>query len=381
MLPCPRCSLRLKAVRSAAGISWGCPRCGGAAVAMPVLRSKIVAEALRRVWGAAVESPAGDLRCPSCSRAMLRRAPAIDGGDIALDLCRPCQLVWFDPGEIERLPRVPPSPPAKELSQSARESLAMVKLGLDLERREFESTLAPPDSTWKQVAAALGLPVDAEESELGSRPWATWSLALAIAVASVLALFRGGEDVFERLGFVADAPRWPTLTTHALLHGGIVHLALNLYFLVLFGDDVEEIAGRPGFLALFASAVLAGAFAHAAWTATPELPLIGASGGIAGLIAWDALNRPRARMAVCWYGRVWLRIPLWGWAAIWVGGQALGALSTHSSVSYGAHLGGALAGVLAWGAWKLLAPRSDSTPDRGRSGLHRARPSRGMPPQ
>ena len=80
---------------------WGCPACGGCAATLGVLRKAITADALRRVWGQIIgHARTSLLRCPDCARAM--NVVPTEGPEI--DLCRCCQLLWFDAGELEEMP-------------------------------------------------------------------------------------------------------------------------------------------------------------------------------------------------------------------------------------------------------------------------------------
>jgi Zn-finger nucleic acid-binding protein len=80
---------------------WACPACGGCAATLGVLRKAITADALRRVWAQTIgHARTSLLRCPDCMNAM--RAVPTEGPEV--DLCRGCQLMWFDAGELEEMP-------------------------------------------------------------------------------------------------------------------------------------------------------------------------------------------------------------------------------------------------------------------------------------
>jgi Zn-finger nucleic acid-binding protein len=85
------------------------------------------------------------------------------------------------------------------------------------------------------------------------------------------------------------------------------------------------------------------------------IPCVGASGGIAGVLAFYALRFPRRKLAFLSYWRLWVHVPAWFAMAVWVGLQVLTALEQRAgttNVSGLAHLGGALAGFAAWAAWR-----------------------------
>jgi membrane associated rhomboid family serine protease len=138
----------------------------------------------------------------------------------------------------------------------------------------------------------------------------------------------------------------------------------NLYFFITFGDNVEDYLGHKRFALLLVAATLTGAALHIAINPSSDIPCVGASGGISGLIAFYAFRFPEARLG--WLFRMglyfrWIRIPAWGWFGIWMLFQALGLIlqvSGLSRVSAAAHLGGVLAGVLFWALWRKSDPAS-----------------------
>jgi membrane associated rhomboid family serine protease len=166
----------------------------------------------------------------------------------------------------------------------------------------------------------------------------------------------------QRFGFIpAQATRLSgvTFVTAFFLHSGIIHLVGNMYFLLVFGDNVEDFL-RPGrYLALIILAALVGDLFHLAADPRSQIPSIGASGGIAGVIVFYALKFPHIHLAFLmrwgfiWFR--WIRLPAWFALILWIVFQGIGACEQKagiSSVSSFAHLGGALAGLIAWLVWR-----------------------------
>lgn len=77
-----------------------------------------------------------------------------------------------------------------------------------------------------------------------------------------------------------------TVLTSFFLHGSIWHLAVNMYFLLLFGDNVEEAIGVVRYVLLISLATIAGAVAHVMFDPRQNVPVIGASAAIAGIVAF-----------------------------------------------------------------------------------------------
>jgi membrane associated rhomboid family serine protease len=213
-----------------------------------------------------------------------------------------------------------------------------------------------PDEYWKVLPSMLGLPVEEDSGPLRRAPWLTWGLAAAISIVSLLAL-SNLRAAINSWGLVPSQP-WRhgglTFLASFLLHAGILHLVGNVYFLVVFGDNVEDWLGRRRFLVLVVLSALAGDLLHILADPRSTIPCVGASGGISGVIAFYALTFPRARVGLpvmTWVRLGWVWLPAWVMFALWVALQVYGAhqqLAGQSNVSSFAHLGGAAVGLAFW---------------------------------
>jgi membrane associated rhomboid family serine protease/Zn-finger nucleic acid-binding protein len=359
---CPRCKVPLKDIRTSGGVFYGCDICGGRAVTVELLRKRFTQESINPLWLHATrgEGCVG-LPCPSCQQPMIS-VPLSDQAEIRVDACQHCHFIWFDAHEVETLIPRQPDPVAPELPQKAREVLAIAeveRLAKQAEGSDLDSVA--PEESWKQIAGFLGMPVEFDAPEEERRPWATWLLSAAIICASLLA-FLNLREVVRRFGLIpAEATRLGgfTFVTSFFLHAGIIHLAGNMYFVLAFGHAVENFLRPLRYLALIALAAFIGDLAHIALDPHSQTPCIGASGGIAGVITFYALNFPRMRLAFLMrWGFVWfhwIRLPAWFVFVLWFVFQIIGTLEQRagmSSVSSAAHLGGAAFGVLAWLVWR-----------------------------
>ena len=144
----------------------------------------------------------------------------------------------------------------------------------------------------------------------------TWFLAAVIISTSVHAFFHLQEAV-QLFGLIpAQAFRLHGLSfvTSFFLHAGIIHLVGNMYFLLVFGDDVENFLGPLRYIALIAIAAFVGDLAHIASAPNSTIPCIGASGGIAAVITFYALAFPQAKIGFLlryFYYFRWIRLPAW----------------------------------------------------------------------
>jgi len=140
-----------------------------------------------------------------------------------------------------------------------------------------------------------------------------------------------------------------------------------MYFLLVFGDNVEDFLRPLRYLTLIALAAFIGDLAHIAVDPQSQIPCIGASGGIAGVITFYLLNFPLVRLeflmrwGFVWFR--WIRLPAWSVFILWIFFQLIGALEQKagmSSVSSFAHLGGAAVGVVAWLIWRKEKPNDEA---------------------
>jgi membrane associated rhomboid family serine protease len=199
----------------------------------------------------------------------------------------------------------------------------------------------------------------------GRRPYVTWAL-VAINVAVFLGYWLTIPNeirlawFFHTWGVVpvraVNGVALETLVTSMFLHGGWMHLGGNMLFLWVFGDNIEDELGPVRFLGFYLLAGLAAAGLQVAAEPGSRIPMVGASGAIAGVLGGYLLMFPRARVDVLFFFVVFFKIwPIKAWIVlgVWFGLQLLGGFNTPSDqggVAYWAHIGGFAAGVV------LMAP-------------------------
>jgi membrane associated rhomboid family serine protease len=204
----------------------------------------------------------------------------------------------------------------------------------------------------------------------------TWSIILVCVLAYLWERSLGGDmnAALAVLGFVpvnffgtqplneADVTVPPTLTvfTSMFLHGGILHLAGNMLYLWIFGNNVEDALGHFRFFLFYIVCGIAAALTMGAIDATSTVPMIGASGAISGVLAAYVLFFPRARVTVI----VPLGIIFYPFTitAVWVVGfwfvlQLISAGFSNADepgTAWWAHVGGFVAGLV---LTPILKPR------------------------
>ncbi len=356
MFVCPRDHRPLQRRAGPYGAYWRCPRCHGRAVGRGLLRRTVAKDAVDRIWTAARgQRVARGRPCPSCQDPMHEVSSGPSGP--AVDVCRVCHFVWFDPTQYERLQATvgPPAEPAGPVSPKAIPVSVQADAIAAPGTRDFGSEA--PRELWKYLPALLGMPVVYEQSPLRTVPWLTWGLIAFISAFSVTA-FAHLEAAIREFGLIPAL--WTrdfglTFLTAFLLHGDPFHLLGNMYFLYVFGDNVEDVLGKTRYLALILLAAAIGDVAHIAMDPRAQVPLIGASGGISGVIAFYALKFPKTKMGILFrIGLIpirWFRIPAYAFVGFWILLQLVGVvqqIAGASSVSALAHVGGAATGLVFW---------------------------------
>ena len=185
--------------------------------------------------------------------------------------------------------------------------------------------------------------------------------AIIAVNAFVFILELTGGDPFVQKWSVIPADivagqHWITILTAMFMHGGWLHLILNMWTLWIFGPAMEARFGRLGFAVLYLVGGAVASFTHLIANLDSAVPALGASGAIAAVIAAYAVIYPRERVLLIVPLGI-LFIPLWApavlFALIWFGIQvlqgthALFAPSMGSGVAWWAHIGGFAFGALA----------------------------------
>lgn len=190
------------------------------------------------------------------------------------------------------------------------------------------------------------------------RPIVTYLLIAANVVMYLLTLpaLDGAEMLWARLALyplaISNGEMLSGLVTHMFLHAGFMHIAGNMLFLWIFGDNLEDQMGRLGFLAFYLACGLAAAAGQIAADPFSPVPMVGASGAIAGVMGGYLLLFPRARIDILFIFIIFFKVftvSAWIMLGLWFAIQLFGGFSSVGSeggVAYWAHAGGFVAGLL-----------------------------------
>ncbi len=173
--------------------------------------------------------------------------------------------------------------------------------------------------------------------------------AIALAYGMVPAVLFGEAELPHRLQLV---PSWATLITSMFLHGGWLHLIGNMIYLWLFGRGVESALGSLRYLVFYLLCGVAAGLTQAIIDPASELPMIGASGAIAGTLGGYLVLYPRGNVVLFAWIFIFVRlisVPAVLMLGLWFLLQlasGLAAAPDESGVAFWAHVGGFVLGAL-----------------------------------
>src|SRR5262245_28765633 len=287
------------------------------------------------------------LLCPRCV-VPLSRSEYKPGGLLQVERCDRCKGVWLDGGELETIRRLVRktlriTPARRRLEHIALQERQLWEVHQAKVASE-ESAISISRFEWLFMFLTR-LPVEVHNPVLRF-PKAT----LLLILANIVVFLAGGTgSIAMNYGFVPAQLRHFqnvfSLITSMFIHANIQHVAINMYFLYTFGDNVEDYFGSLNFICFYFLCGASAGLAHFAANIHSVIPAIGASGAISGILAAYMLVFPRRR--IYWMILIWpLKIrALWygiGWAAL----QVINAARGGGRVAWYAHLGGFAAGLV-----------------------------------
>lgn len=207
-------------------------------------------------------------------------------------------------------------------------------------------------------------------NDVNKRSWIRYHYVTIALIAACVFFFyveiAGGEQAFARIvyGFgtipsvlfgirdlppgLSVVPAWLTLVTGIFLHGGIMHLLGNMLFLWVFGDNVEDAMGHGKFLLFYLLCGIIASLSHAVLEPGSDVPLIGASGAISGVLGAYFVLHPRVQVWVLLFAFIPVRLPtfivLGAWALLQVV-YTFNSTPETQHVAWWAHIAGFAAGA------------------------------------
>jgi len=268
-------------------------------------------------------------RCPHCKESLVTHQFE-KGGDLKIDICHACNGIWLDQGELDHAKIFYEIPDAEE-------------------RIKKETT----GGNWL-FQFFFQLPV---EFNIKPRNFSLITVILvvfnALLIFPVMSTKTSAEILFNTWGLVPQeigALNWfVTLLTHQFLHGGWGHLLGNMYFLYILGDNVEDAMGRIMYPLFYLFCGLVAGLVHVGYELTfggfANMPLVGASGAISGIMAAYVYIFRKARLTFMLFVFQFKISPIW-YFGIWIGFNVLSMIAGVPGVSWVAHIGGFIAGLV-----------------------------------
>lgn len=319
-----------------------CKRCRGVFLDRGETTLALAPEADPDTWvKSKIATPLGPtkLRCPHDRALLLGYRVAFGNAAVEVDVCSSCRGLWVDAEEGPKLQRI------GEEARGVASAIASPTV---------DPANATPGVASYFFQLCTGLPIEVH-NPVQQKPVVVYTLLAILAgvfCMQVAARVVGGDAGTKAFGDalwlvpseLLNGQKIWTLLTCTLLHGGLLHLLGNAYFLWVFGDNVEDRLGRSRFLLLYFGSGIAASMLHVAFNASSTIPCLGASGAIAGLMGaylsmfpktklWIVMLFIRFRLSVFWYLGFWIVYQV-----------VMGALDVPG-VAWYAHIGGFLAGL------------------------------------
>lgn len=293
--------------------------------------------------------------CPRCATGLSSFNFGYDS-DVFLDRCGSCGGIWADRGEaIKVAQHLRGHPTVNRVAEALAQELGREQTrALDLQVWQHLGSPAGPWLFLPKIILPLG-----DVNPVSIVPYATIALIaanVAVSIYVLLGLF------FDYPGLMVVLRSWPmvpakivqgdalhTLVSSMFLHGGILplHLFGNMFFLWIFGDNVEESMGRWRYLLTYFLTGILGGLLYVALHPVSTTPVVGSSGGVSGVMGAYLAFHPQARMQVFFISRVISLSILW-YLSAWFGFQLLMAFvgGEEVRVAWSAHVGAFLGGLL-----------------------------------
>jgi membrane associated rhomboid family serine protease len=176
-------------------------------------------------------------------------------------------------------------------------------------------------------------------------------LAMLPAMGDERALLQIYSDWALVPGWVSNGQSMLGLVSSMFLHAGFLHVGGNMLFLWIFGDNLEEDMGHFGFLLFYLASGIGAGLVQVVADPNSMVPMVGASGAIAGVMGGYLLLYPRARVDVLFIFIIFFKVfplPAWVMLGVWFGLQLINGASADMSaggVAYWAHVGGFVVGL------------------------------------
>lgn len=347
---CPKCRLPLRPLKSAGVTLDACVECKGLWFDGGEVE-RVIGVGTARPFREQLAGLGSRVRGAACLRghgSMREVTLEVDEHRTVVSGCPQCGGVWIDRGDLVRIRPHLPQP-----SVASDERIEGLELQVDEAQREaddrrigaIESGVESGKRHWI-FQFLFGLPLEVY-NPVRNKPFATYTL-IALNVLVSIAQMLSPNGLIDRFALVPSAfihgvVPW-TILTSMFMHGGLLHLLGNMYFLGVFGDNVEDRMGVAEYLGLYLLGGIVAALAHIASDPASSIPLVGASGAISAVMGAYVYLFPQRRIYLMIFFML-KRIPAIWYLGIWLALQIYFASLGGPGVAWWAHIGGFIIGV------------------------------------
>jgi membrane associated rhomboid family serine protease len=272
--------------------------------------------------------------CPKCNQAV--EQIRITNLNINILKCIGCKGVWVRRSHL------------KPLAQWYLLATSSQRLQL----HDYQTNTWNVETDAPLGASMLGLIED--DNPTRRFPYTTVSLIIINTMIFIFSFFLLENDKFLLMVpsslFSAPVTHIYSVFTSMFMHANIFHLIGNMYFLWVFGDNIEDRLGSIKYLSVYLMCGVIAAFSHALFTNSPDVPTLGASGAVSGILGAYLLLYPKARVStfsLVYFRTIKFTAPVWFYLGVWFFGQQLLNVALDSlGVAWYAHIGGFIFGYL-----------------------------------
>jgi len=299
--------------------------------------------------------------CPKCKTQMHTFNYSYDS-NVFLDKCSSCGGIWADKGEIEQVAKyIKGNPKIDKYADAFAGSYARFET--------FESNAKEITKTSNDLMSADGdrgkllaifytiIPFPLGDDFPTKRfAKATFGLIFLNVLIFVLQSIFVHGDQERYFNFVGQIPslalsikRAPTYISSMFVHGGLIHLIGNMYYLWIFGDNVEDEMGSFKFIIFYLLCGIFGSIIFCLMHPSLNEPAIGASGAISGVLGAYLLLFPRQYLEVFWLGRkreISAVYYLMSWIIMQLFIGSISLATKDVNIAYWAHIGGFITGLI-----------------------------------
>jgi len=298
-------------------------------------------------------------RCPKCGLDMKVFNYAYNS-NVFLDRCASCGGLWADKNEIEAVARIIRGNPTMdkyagalvgmtaEIEESKRATEEVTSLSNDL-MSKVENPVAPV-AAWPLLP--LLLKDDLPTEKFSKVTFGLIVVNILIFIVQLVLVAAKDESYFRLFGVVPflgfSIDRWYSFFTSMFVHGGWLHVLGNMFYLWLFGNNIEDEIGSIKFVFFYLLCGILGGILFCLIHPSLNEPGIGASGAISGVLGAYLILFPKADLTVSWLGKI-RNVPAIFYLLLWIFFQVIYGMvalaAKDVAIGYWAHIGGFVAGV------------------------------------